>query len=44
MLPAWLPDHAVTYLAHIRDGVALRELARVKGVHPSTVMRQVRRV
>lgn len=43
-LPGWLPEHAVTYLAHTRDGLPLRELARVKGCHPSTVMRQVRRV
>ncbi|RRH76456.1 helix-turn-helix domain-containing protein [Falsigemmobacter faecalis] len=32
------------YLDHACDGVSLRELARRRGVHPSTVMRQVRRV
>lgn len=33
-----------TYLTHACDGISLRELARRQGVHPSTVLRQVRRV
>ncbi|PZQ46853.1 MAG: helix-turn-helix domain containing protein [Rhodovulum sulfidophilum] len=43
-LPAWLPDHAVTYLDHVARGHTLRALARGKGCHASTVLRQVRRV
>jgi hypothetical protein len=42
-LPAWLPDAAQLYLHHTELGVSLRELARNRGVHASTVMRQVRR-
>ena len=42
-LPAWLPDAARLYLRHTEQGVSLRELARKTGVHPSTVLRQVRR-
>ncbi|TDX23791.1 hypothetical protein EV657_12556 [Rhodovulum visakhapatnamense] len=42
--PAWLPQAARLYLAHTEAGVSLRELARIEGCHPSTVMRQVRRV
>ncbi len=43
-LPEWLPDHAVAYLAHTAAGLPLRVLARARGCHASTVMRQVRRV
>ncbi|MBC2835483.1 DUF6456 domain-containing protein [Paragemmobacter straminiformis] len=42
-LPGWVPETARLYLAHTGDGVSLRELARQRGVHASTVMRQVRR-
>ncbi|BAQ69259.1 hypothetical protein NHU_02105 [Rhodovulum sulfidophilum] len=42
--PAWLPQAARLYLAHTEGGVSLRALARIEGCHPSTVMRQVRRV
>ncbi|WP_414899048.1 DUF6456 domain-containing protein [Rhodovulum sp. YEN HP10] len=42
--PVWLPRAARLYLAHIEGGVSLRALARIEGCHPSTVMRQVRRV
>ena len=44
MIPAWLPDAAATYVAHTGGGQPLRALARAKGCHASTVMRQVRRV
>ena len=44
MLPAWLPEVAVTYLAHTAAGLPIRALARAKGCHASTVLRQVRRV
>ncbi len=44
MFPDWLPDHAQTYLEHISAGLPLRALARAKGCHASTVLRQIRRV
>ncbi|WP_424926457.1 DUF6456 domain-containing protein [Amaricoccus tamworthensis] len=44
MLPFWLPEPAVTYLAHTSAGHAIRALARAKGCHASTVLRQVRKV
>jgi hypothetical protein len=44
MIPGWLPAVAVTYLAHIQAGMPIRALARAKGCHASTVLRQVRRV
>ncbi len=44
MLPNWLPDLAQTYLAHVSAGQPLRVLARAKGCHASTVMRQIRKV
>jgi hypothetical protein len=43
-LPAWVPAAAATYLAHVSQGLPLRELARARGCHASTVLRQVRRV
>ncbi len=42
--PGWIPDLAATYLAHTSAGVSLRELARARGCHASTIMRQVRKV
>lgn len=42
-LPNWLPDAVLVYLTHTAEGVSLRELARQRGAHASTVMRQVRR-
>ena len=43
-LPDWLPEGLRRYIDHTSDGLSLRELARREGVHPSTVMRQVRRL
>lgn len=43
-IPAWVPAAAATYLAHVSQGLPLRELARAMGCHASTVLRQVRRV
>ena len=43
-LPAWVPEAACLYLHHTVAGVPLRALARTTGVHPSTVMRQIRRI
>jgi hypothetical protein len=42
--PAWLPEAAVAYLAHTSAGVPIRALARARGCHASTILRQVRRV
>ncbi|WP_290747793.1 DUF6456 domain-containing protein [Amaricoccus sp.] len=43
-MPTWLPDAAAVYLAHTAGGVPIRALARAKGCHASTILRQVRRV
>jgi hypothetical protein len=40
--PAWLPDNARLYLAHIEGGQTIRSLARAKGCHASTILRKVR--
>ena len=42
--PNWVPKAARAYLAHVRDGVAIRELARETGCHASTILRQIRKV
>ncbi len=42
-LPDWLPQGVQAYLVHTGDGLSLRELARQRGCHASTVLRQVRR-
>lgn len=39
----WLPHAAQLYLDHTVAGLSLRCLARREGVHPSTVLRHVRR-
>ena len=44
MIPEWLPEVAVTYVAHTSGGMPIRVLARAKGCHASTVLRQMRRV
>jgi hypothetical protein len=44
MLPDWIPDNALSYLAHTAGGLPLRAVARARGCHASTVMRHVRRV
>lgn len=41
--PAWVPDAARRYLAHVEAGHSIRLIARGAGCHASTVMRQVRR-
>lgn len=43
-LPGWVPAAARDYLAHIEDGRTIRSLAREAQVHPSTILRRVRRV
>ncbi|NPD15700.1 helix-turn-helix domain-containing protein [Xinfangfangia sp. D13-10-4-6] len=42
-LPGWVPEPVRLYLGHTEEGISLRALARARGVHASTVMRQVRR-
>ncbi|MCK0148622.1 DUF6456 domain-containing protein [Marivita sp. S6314] len=41
---ALLPEAARRYLAHVSEGKAIREIARLEGCHASTVMRQVRKL
>ena len=43
VIPGWVPEGARLYLTHVEGGVTIRGLARSRGVHASTVMRQVRR-
>lgn len=42
-LPDWLPVALEAYLVHTEGGLSLRALARQRGCHASTVLRQVRR-
>lgn len=39
----WLPDDVKLHLKHTETGASIRSLAREKGLHASTVMRQVRK-
>lgn len=41
---ACLPSHTRAYVAHVHGSVPIRKLARAVGKHPSTILRQVRRV
>lgn len=41
--PAWLPQAAQHYLIHTEAGLSIRAVARLAGINPSTVSRQVRR-
>jgi hypothetical protein len=43
-LPAWLPEIAAIYLAHTCGGQTIRALARARGCHASTILRQIRKV
>ncbi len=43
-LPHWVPDGARHYLVHTETGLSIRALARASDCHPSTVLRQVRRI
>ena len=42
--PDWVPRDAAHYVHHVELGLSLRELARLSGCHPSTILRQVRRI
>ena len=44
MVPNWVPRTAQRYLQHTRQGHSIRALARETGSHPSTVLRQIRRL
>lgn len=43
-LPTWVPEGALHYLAHTELGQPIRALARLAGVHASTILRQIRRI
>lgn len=43
-LPGWVPEGADRYLQHTEAGRSIRDLARGAGCHPSTVLRQIRKV
>lgn len=40
----WVPMAARSYLGHVAEGRSIRSMAREAGVHPSTILRQVRRI
>mgnify|MGYP000545429502 CR=1 FL=1 len=42
--PEWLPAEVQRYLDHTEGGCSIRQLARGLKCHPSTVLRQIRRV
>jgi DNA-binding PadR family transcriptional regulator len=42
--PAWLPENARNYLDHVGRGRSLRDIARARGCHPSTIGRRVQAV
>lgn len=44
IFPAWVPDAVRNYLVHTEAGMSIRALARASDCHPSTVMRQVRKL
>ena len=43
-LPAWVPKSVQHYLADTESGCSIRELARSQECHPSTILRQVRKL
>jgi hypothetical protein len=43
-LPNWVPDDARTYLAHVGKRKSMRQVARQKGGHASTISRHVQRL
>lgn len=42
--PGWVPVATRNYLAHVEGGQTIRDLAKEADVHPSTILRRVRRV
>ena len=43
-MPKVISDSIINYLAHTSGGKTLRSIARTQNCHPSTVLRQVRRI
>ncbi|WP_254684760.1 DUF6456 domain-containing protein [Sulfitobacter sp. JL08] len=43
-LPTWVPGNVADYLAHTESGLSIRALARSKGTHASTILRQIRKL
>ncbi|MCF2903933.1 DUF6456 domain-containing protein [Octadecabacter sp. CECT 8868] len=43
-IPSWVPVEVRNYIFHTEMGQAIRVLARGQNCHPSTIMRQVRKV
>lgn len=41
---SWLPAAVQRYLLHTQRGLSIREIARSEACHPSTVMRQIRKL
>ena len=41
--PDWVPGEALRYIEHVSGGRPIRAIARDRGVHASTIMRQVRK-
>ena len=44
IFPPWVPAAARNYLVHTEAGMSIRALARASDCHPSTVLRQVRKL
>ncbi|MFN3662665.1 DUF6456 domain-containing protein [Yoonia sp.] len=42
--PQWVPDAARNYLTHTESGLSIRAVARACACHPSTILRQVRKL
>lgn len=42
VVPSWVPQAALHYLAHTETGRSIRAIAREAGCHASTVLRQIR--
>ena len=43
-LPGWVTEQSMRYLAHTEAGRSIRDLARDHACHPSTILRQIRRM
>lgn len=43
-VPNWVPEAVQDYLAHTGAGVSIRDLARLKSCHASTISRRIRRI
>ena len=43
-LPGWVTESVRNYIAHTELGLTIRAMARASDMHPSTILRQVRRI